>query len=115
MEDAIGHYFQNLKNPAHHDDLQRLRAFVKAALPQAEEVIAYGMPAYSQNEQLLVAFASQRRHMSLYLDTDLVEQHSAELAHLDHGKGCVRFRKLEALPLDTIQTILQETVERRAR
>lgn len=36
----------------------------------------------------------------------------AELEHLNLGKSCIRFRKLDDLPLDVIQTILQLTAER---
>lgn len=45
------------------------------------------------------------------MDTTLVEKHRAELAGLDVGKSCIRFRKLEKLPLETVRMILRETVE----
>lgn len=109
---SIDHYFANLKNPRHHDDLQRLRAFVQQQFPDASEDLTYSMPTYSQAGQVVVAFASQRSYMSLYLDVDLVEQHRADLSDLDCGKSCIRFKKLDALPLDVIGTIIQETVAR---
>jgi uncharacterized protein YdhG (YjbR/CyaY superfamily) len=115
MADPIDQYFQSLKNPAHHDDLQKLRAFIREQLPQAEERITYGMPTYVQGEHAIAALASQRRYMSLYLDTELVEKHRAELAPLDCGKGCVRFTRLEKLPLEVVGTILRETIERGPR
>jgi hypothetical protein len=42
--------------------------------------------------------------------TGLVEKHRAALKHLDVGKSCIRFKRLEDLPLDTITQILTETV-----
>lgn len=112
MADKLDQYFKNLKNPKHHDDLQRLREFVKAQLPEATEDLTYNMPTYSQNDQVVVSLASQRNYMSLYMDMDLVEEHRAELGDLDCGRSCIRFKKLDDLPLDVIGTILQETVER---
>lgn len=112
MADPIEQYFESLKNPAQHDDLQKLRAFIREQLPHAEERITYGMPTYIQGERAVAALASQRRYMSLYLEPDLVEKHRAELAPLDCGKGCVRFTQLDKLPLAVVGTILRETVER---
>jgi hypothetical protein len=52
--------------------------------------------------------------MSLYMETEAVEDHKAELQDLDVGKSCIRFRELDKLPLDTVRTMLQETVQRLA-
>ena len=49
--------------------------------------------------------------MSLYMDPKLVEKHREELVGLDVGKSCIRFRKLEQLPMDTVRTILRETIQ----
>lgn len=72
------------------------------------------MPTYDYRGELLCAFASQQHHMRLYLDSELVEKHRPELGGLKVGKSCVRFRRLEQLPLDTVATILQETVALRS-
>jgi hypothetical protein len=49
--------------------------------------------------------------MSLYMDVDLVRKYRAALKHLDVGKSCIRFRRIQDLPLDTVTQILKETVE----
>lgn len=111
MTDEFSRYFENLKNPKHLDDLQRLRAFLKEQLPDAIEDMQYNMPTYSKDGQVVVAMASQRHHMSLYMDMELVEQHRSELGDLNCGKSCIRFKRLDELPLEVIGRILQETVE----
>jgi uncharacterized protein YdhG (YjbR/CyaY superfamily) len=63
-------------------------------------------------ESGLCALASQKHYMSLYMDAQLVEQHRAELAGLSVGKSCIRFKKLEDLPLHVIEAILLETMQR---
>jgi hypothetical protein len=47
------------------------------------------------------------------MDTDLVDKHGHELAGLSVGKSCIRFRKLEMLPLDTVKVILIETLRQK--
>ncbi|MFW5692267.1 MAG: iron chaperone [Chloroflexota bacterium] len=112
MRETIDPYFENLKNPKHHDDLRQLQAFLRQQLPEATEDLTYGMPTYSQNDQVIVSMASQRNYMSLYMDMELVEQHRDQLGDLNCGKSCIRFKKLDDLPLDVIGTILKETIDK---
>jgi hypothetical protein len=48
--------------------------------------------------------------MSLYMETRIMPKHREQLQHLDIGKSCIRFKKVERLPLDTIRTMLKQTV-----
>jgi uncharacterized protein YdhG (YjbR/CyaY superfamily) len=93
--------------------LTELRTLIRETVPDAVETLKYRMPTYEYAEGVLCAFASQKRYMSLYMDTELVEMHKQELAGLDVGKSCIRFRRLEQLPLETVRMILLETVEKR--
>jgi uncharacterized protein YdhG (YjbR/CyaY superfamily) len=81
--------------------------------PEENENMKYRMPTYG-DDLVVCAMASQKHYMSLYLDTELVEKYRSKLDHLNLGKSCVRFRKLEDLPLDIIQIILEETVKKQA-
>jgi hypothetical protein len=51
--------------------------------------------------------------MSLYMDVDLVERHGDNLAGLDVGKSCIRLKRIEDLPLDTVRRIAKKTLEAR--
>jgi len=110
------------------------RAVILANLPAGyEEGMEYGMIGYfvplerfpdTYNGQPLglAALASQKNYMSLYLNTVygdpeterwFRERYAASGKKLDMGKSCVRFRKLEDLPLDLIgKTIARTPVER---
>jgi uncharacterized protein YdhG (YjbR/CyaY superfamily) len=90
--------------------LAQLRSLVFKVAPGAEETMKYKMPTYEYGGETLCAFASQKHYMSVYLDTELVEKHRAELEGLSVGKSCVRFKRMEQLPLDTIRMILTETL-----
>jgi uncharacterized protein YdhG (YjbR/CyaY superfamily) len=50
--------------------------------------------------------------MSLYMDTELVAKYQEELGHLNCGKSCIRFKKIDELPLETIERMIWETVEK---
>ena len=45
--------------------LEEVRATIKAAAPDASEIISYGMPAFAQNGNL-VYFAALKNHIGLY-------------------------------------------------
>lgn len=104
-------YLENLE-AERRAALTELRVLIQEAAPNAAESMKYRMPTYEYDGGVLVAFASQKRYMSLYMDTELVEAHRQELAGLNVGKSCIRFRRLEQLPLDTVRAILDETLEK---
>lgn len=114
MTQSVSDYLENPKNPKHGHDLMRLRDFLQAQLPDAVEDMRYSMPTYSQNGQVVVAMASQKNYLSLYMDVDLVEEHKVELGNLDCGKSCIRFKQVDDLPLAVIATILHETIEKQS-
>ncbi len=93
---------------ARREALGRLRALCREALPHAEELILYGMPAYRQDGVLLVAFASQKNHLAIYGCHGAVERHDGRLAGADRGKGCVRYRKPDAIDFNLWKTILRD-------
>lgn len=108
----VDEYLENLV-AERRSALTELRKLVLTTVPEATEALKYRMPTYEYADEVLCAFASQKHYMSLYMDTELVEMHRRELVGLDVGKSCIRFRKLEKLPLDTVRTILLETVDKR--
>ena len=95
--------------------LRTLRDLVLSIDEDMVENLEYGMPTYWTGGQVLCAFASQKRHMSLYLDVDLLACHRAAFGKLNCGKSCVRFTSLDKVPLDTVTAILTETRNRQAQ
>ena len=81
---------------------RELRGFV--------EDMSYGMPSYSRDGVVEVAFASQKGYLSLYvLRQDVRLEHTAELDALKAGKSCVRFRKPDQLDKDLVISLLRST------
>ena len=53
---------------------------------------------------LICAFAAQKNYLALYLCG--LGANRKEFAGLNCGKGCVRFKKLEELPLEAVTKVL---------
>jgi uncharacterized protein YdhG (YjbR/CyaY superfamily) len=84
---------------AHRDVLQRLRAQIRKAAPEATETISYKIPTFKYRGRALLYFASHKDHCSLYPVTDaMLEAGGEEIASRVTGKGTIRFKPEEPLP-----------------
>ncbi|GAA2262389.1 hypothetical protein GCM10009853_014380 [Glycomyces scopariae] len=69
-----------------------IREVLRGELTGFTEAMAYGMPCFRRGDGAEVAYASQKRHLSVYLlRDDLKEAFADRLAGHDTGKGCLRF------------------------
>ena len=65
------------------------------------------MPAYSRDGVTEIAWASQKRHIALYvMRTDVLNAHRSQLAGLDVGKGCIRYRSPAAVEFTVVRSML---------
>jgi uncharacterized protein YdhG (YjbR/CyaY superfamily) len=108
--------------------IQAVRQTIQDHLPDGyQEVMNWGMityqvplevypDTYNKKPLMYAALASQKNHMAvyltgIYLDVDLQqdfeEKYRATGKRYDVGKSCVRFRKLEDLPLELIGESIQ--------
>jgi uncharacterized protein YdhG (YjbR/CyaY superfamily) len=93
--------------------LSKLRTLIRKVAPDADEGMEYGMIGYSMGTPL-IHLASQKGYMALYVGGDgPLDSYRDRLGKLNCGKGCIRFRKLDDLPLDVVSDILTEIVRRR--
>ena len=99
--------------PDRQKALTKLRSVIRKVAPDAKESMQYGMPAYELNG-MLCGLASQKNYMALYIcEPAIVDAHREALGKLNCGKGCIRFRKIEELPLDAITAILRDARAKR--
>ena len=75
--------------PAIQQRLAQLRQTIKKAAPDAEELIAYMMPAYKLNGPL-VYFAGYKNHIGFYATPNGHEAFKKELSVYKQGKGSVQ-------------------------
>jgi uncharacterized protein YdhG (YjbR/CyaY superfamily) len=97
--------------------LERVRGTIRKAVPGAEEVISYQIPAYKLKGSRVIFFAGWKQHYSLYPATArVVETFKDELAPYEIRKGTIRFPLSESVPVKLIAAIAklraQEAIER---
>lgn len=87
--------------------LKRVREIIRKALPDADEVISYRIPAFKLNGRIVLYFAGWTEHYSLYPSTDrLAAAFRKELARYEvSGKGTIRFPLSGPVPAQLIGDI----------
>jgi uncharacterized protein YdhG (YjbR/CyaY superfamily) len=95
-----------------------VRNTIRKALPKAEEVISYNMPAYRLLGEIVLYFAGWKQHYSLYpAGPHLVDAFKEELAAFKVDKGTIRFPLSAPVPKELISGIakfrLSEATEQR--
>jgi hypothetical protein len=133
---TVAQYLAELP-PDRRDAINAVRKVILQNLPDGfEETMQYGMIGYVVPHKLYPAgyhcdptqpltyagLASQKNHMSLYLmciyghnETNnwFLKAYKATGKKLDMGKSCIRFKKLDDLPLDVIgQAIARVPVDK---
>ena len=90
--------------------LQNLRKTIKAAVPEAEEVISYGMPAFRLHG-MLVYYAAFKDHCSFFVGSKAtLRKFSKELEPFAAGKGTVHFTSENPLPTALVKRIVKARV-----
>lgn len=95
-----------LQPEAVQDVLHRVRNTVRKAVPKAEEMISYQIPAYKLEGAPLLYFAGWKQHYSLYPATGpVVTTFKDDLAPYKISKGTIRFPLSEPVPVKLIEKI----------
>ena len=87
--------------------LERLRADIHAAAPDATEAISYQLPTFKQDGPL-VGFGAWKNHCALYvMSTAVTDAHEKDLRRYDTSKGTVRFPVDKPLPATLVRKIVK--------
>lgn len=70
-------------------DLQLVRMALRSALPEAEERIAWSMPTYWKQHNI-IHFAASKQHIGLYPGPEAVAAFADELSGYRTDKGTIR-------------------------
>jgi len=90
--------------------LEKIRATIQKAAPDAKEKISYSMPAFEQNG-IVVYFAAFKNHIGLYALPSGHETFKEELSKYKSGKGSVQFPLDQPMPFDLIVKIVKFRVK----
>ena len=91
--------------------LEKVRAAIRKAAPNAVEKISYQMPTFWQ-EGNLIHFAGYNHHIGLYPGSRPIEQFKDELSKYETSKGTVRLPLDKPIPVGLITKITKFCVKR---
>lgn len=95
--------------------LEKLRATIRKAAPNAEETINYQIPTFTLKGNL-VHFAAFQKHIGFYPTPTGMEKFKKELSIYEGAKGSVKFPLDKPIPYDLISKIvkfrIKENLER---
>jgi len=102
-----------------HNYIQKISPTLKPHF--SYNMLGYGSFPYKNNKKEImqwpiVALASQKNHISLYVcalsdGQYLVEKYKKDLGKVSTGKSCIRFKKLDDLDFFTLKKLLKESVK----
>ncbi len=88
--------------------MEEFRQTIRAAAPDATELISYQMPAFRSHGQFLVSYAAFKAHYSLFPASEaVIEALGDELKPHLSGKGTIRFRAGDPLPVALVTKIVK--------
>jgi uncharacterized protein YdhG (YjbR/CyaY superfamily) len=98
---------------AQRELLEHVRALIARVVPDAEETISYGMPAFERGGRFFLSYAGWKRHCSIYPLTDeFLATHRDELEGYGRTKGSLHFTPERPLPDHLLEALVRAEVAR---
>jgi uncharacterized protein YdhG (YjbR/CyaY superfamily) len=86
--------------------LEKLRRVIGKAIPEADEAISYGMPAYKLGGRVVLYFAGWKQHTALYpASAQTFAAFKKEVDGYATSQGTLQFPLGEPLPVKLIEAI----------
>jgi uncharacterized protein YdhG (YjbR/CyaY superfamily) len=88
--------------------MEQIRQTIRAAAPDADEVVSYNMPAFKTHGQFLVSYDAFKAHYSLFpASQGVIDGLGADIAPYLFGSGTIRFAADQPLPLDLVRRVVE--------
>ena len=99
--------YLKLQSKEDRDALERIRKIVHELVPNAEEVISYGMPGFKYHG-MLIGFAAFKKHCSLFpWNASTVVHFEEDLKKYTTSKGTIQFTLDKQLSVTLIKKIVK--------
>jgi len=85
--------------------LVKIRELIQQLVPEALEVMSYGVPGFKLKKNL-VSFAAFKNHTGLYPTPSAIEAFKKELSEYKTAPGTIQFPYSKPLPYDLIGRIV---------
>ena len=109
--ESVDAYLAGLEEPK-RSTLEALRRSILAVVPDAEECISYGMPAFRVGGKVVAGFAAFKNHLA-YLphSGEVLAGLGDRLAGYECTKGSLHFPVDEPLPDDLVRSLVNAKLE----
>lgn len=87
--------------------LAKLRAAIRAAAPDAEECISYGIPAYRHDGRVICFYHAASHHCSFFPGAHPIAANAERLAGYETSKGTLRFPIGKPLPATLVKALVK--------
>ncbi|HEV3267501.1 MAG TPA: DUF1801 domain-containing protein [Acidimicrobiales bacterium] len=99
-------YLAKLGEPE-RSTLQDLRRTIMSIVPEAEEVISYGMPAFRIQDRVVAGFAAFKKHLSYFPHSgSVLPVLKKDVKHYATSKGTLRFAPDTPLPRALVEKLI---------
>jgi uncharacterized protein YdhG (YjbR/CyaY superfamily) len=107
---AIDDYLSRV-SPSHRAVLRELRKAIHSLVPQAEECISYGLPAFRHEGRVIAGFSATSSGCSFYpFSGTTLGTLAADIEGYSHTKSALHFGPDEPLPSSLVEKLLQARI-----
>ncbi len=101
---TVSEYIE-LQEAQTHAHLTELRSIILETIPDVKERIAWSMPFY-EKEKCSVSFVACKKHISFYVDTEVIEKFKLQLNGFEIKKNAIYLPYNKTLPVELIQNMI---------
>lgn len=92
--------------------LGQVRNAIKAACPDAEEIISYQIPAYKFKGHIIIYFAAFKNHCSIYaMGYSIIEEFRSLLKNYDISGTTIHFPLDKPLPASLVKKLVNARIK----
>ena|SRR5688572_15116816 len=94
--------------------LEQIREIILTTVPDAEEMVSYGVPNYKFNG-MLVGFGAQKKGISFYtMNPKMPEAFKKDLTGYNYSASTIHINKGQKMPTAVIKKIIKERMKENA-
>lgn len=109
--DEVDAYLGGLEEPK-RSTLEAVRRSIRAAVPDAEECISYGMPAFRVRGKVVAGFAAFKNHLAYLPHSGTVLADVGDvLAGYERTSGSLHFPVDEPLPDELVRRLVEARLD----
>lgn len=109
--ECVDEYIE-LQIPEARKHMIKLRSIIQSSVAEVTESIAWSMAVYKKDKHS-VSFAACKKHVSFYIDSDILEIFKSQLSDFVIMKNAIYFPYDKELPVKTIENIVKQSFKTR--